>query len=115
MLAIKLRRIGKKHQPSYRLVVLEKRSKLSGKYLEDLGWHDPLGKKHEFNKERVLHWLKIGAKPSDTVHNLLISSGIISGAKIAVHKKSKTKTESTPQTEAKSAEAKPEAAVEAKP
>ena len=41
MLAIKLKRIGKKHQPSYRIVVAEKRSKLNGRYVEDLGWLNP--------------------------------------------------------------------------
>jgi len=87
MLAIKLKRIGKKHQPSYRLVVQEKREKLGGRYAEDLGWYNPLLKKHEFNKERITYWLKIGAQPTDTVHNLLVKEGVISGPKIAVHKK----------------------------
>ena len=45
MLAIKLKKIGKKHQPSFRLVVDEKRSKLLGGNFEDLGWYDPKSKK----------------------------------------------------------------------
>lgn len=93
MLAIKLQRIGKKHQPSYRLIVQEKREKLNGRSVEDLGWYNPLLKKYEFKKERVEHWIKIGAKPTDTVHNLLITAQIISGKKIAVHAKSKKKEE----------------------
>lgn len=89
MLAIKLQRIGKKHQPSYRLIVQEKREKLGGRSAEDLGWYNPILDKHEIKKERVEHWLKVGAKPTDTVHNLLITAGVISGAKIPVHKKPK--------------------------
>src|SRR3989344_4738137 len=93
MLAIKLQRIGKKHQPSYRLVVQEKREKLNGRYAEDLGWFNPLLDKKEFKKERIAHWLKIGAQPTDTVHNLLVSAGIIAGPKIPVHKQAKKKEE----------------------
>ena len=95
MLAIKLQRIGKKHQPSYRLIVQEKREKLNGRSVEDLGWYNPLLKKYEFKKERVEHWIKTGAKPTDTVHNLLVTAGVISGAKIPVHKKAKKKEEVT--------------------
>lgn len=93
MLAIKLKRIGKKHQPSFRVVVAEKRSKLGGRYVEDIGWFNP--KTDEFNvkKERVAHWLKNGAQPTDTVHNLLIKSGVITGSKIPVHKKKKVEKE----------------------
>ncbi|OGY63141.1 MAG: 30S ribosomal protein S16 [Candidatus Harrisonbacteria bacterium RIFCSPHIGHO2_01_FULL_44_13] len=94
MLVLKLKRIGKKHQASFRLVVDEKRHKLLGKNLEDLGWYNPRNKKHEFNKERILHWIKNGAQASDTVHNLLISAGIIQGKKIAVHKKAKAESDS---------------------
>ncbi len=86
MLVLKLRRIGKKHQPAYRLVVTEKRTKLDGKYLDDLGWYNPRSKQHQFKKERVLHWLGHGAQKTDTVHNLLIKAGVIEGNKIAVHK-----------------------------
>jgi small subunit ribosomal protein S16 len=90
MLMIRLQRIGKKHQPAYRLVVGEKRNKLrGGKQLEDLGWFNPVSDKSEFKKERILHWMKMGAKPSDTVHNLLVNAKIVEGKKIAVHKKPK--------------------------
>lgn len=109
MLMLKLKRVGKKHQASYRLVVDEKRSKLLGENIEDLGWYNPNTKKHELKKERILYWIKIGAQPSDTVHNLLIKVGIIEGKKIAVHKKSKNsevKSEAAP-AEIKTAEVKP--------
>lgn len=109
MLALKLKRIGKKHQASFRLIVNEKRSKLDGKYIEDLGWYNPREDKFEFNKERISYWLKNGAQPTDTVHNLLITPGIIEGKKIAVHKKAKAKKEAVP---ASAAPAAPTAPVE---
>ncbi len=92
MLAMKLQRIGKKHQPSYRLIVTEKRSKLLGPAAEDLGWFNPLLNKREFKRERIEYWLKIGAKPTDTVWNLLVSDGIVPGNKRAVHKQAKKKS-----------------------
>ena len=96
MLAIKLKRIGKKHQPAYRLVVQEKRSKLGGPSREDLGWWNPTQKKHEFKRERVTYWMKIGAQPTDTVWNLLITAGVIEGKKRAVHKQPKKKDADAP-------------------
>jgi len=93
MLAIKLRRIGKKHQPSFRIVVAERRSKLGGRYVDDLGWLNPLSKEFKINKERAEHWLKTGAKATASVHNLLVKSGVIGGQKRPVHKKKKVETE----------------------
>jgi len=93
MLAIKLRRIGRSRQPSYRLIVAEKRSKVGGKYVEDLGWYNPKEKTREFRSERVKYWLGVGVKPTDTAHNLLVSAGIINKPKIAVHNQSKEKEE----------------------
>ena len=89
MLMFKLKRIGKKHQASFRLIVDEKRHKLYGENIEDLGWYDPRAKKSQFNLERVNYWLKNGVQPSDTVHNLFLAAGILKGKKIAVHKKPK--------------------------
>ena len=91
MLMLKLKRIGKKHQASFRLVVDEKRHKMVGTNVEDLGWYNPRADKFEFKKDRVEHWIKVGAKPTDTVHNLLVTAGILSGKKIAVHKQPKKK------------------------
>lgn len=98
MLTIKLKRIGKKHQPSYRLIVQEKREKLGGRYAEDLGWYNPMQDKYEFKRERVEHWLKVGAQPTDTVHNLLVTAGVIQGSKTPVHKKAKKKEEAATST-----------------
>ena len=93
MLVLKLQRRGKKHQPFYRLVVSERRSKVTGQEVESLGWYDPKSKERKFNKERILHWLQNGAQKTDSVHNLLIRDGIIEGSSIAVHNKPKASEE----------------------
>ncbi len=77
MLAIKLQRIGKKHQAMYRLVVGERRSKLNGRQVEDLGWYNPHTKEAKFNATRVNHWMSKGAQPTDTVRVLLGKHGVL--------------------------------------
>jgi small subunit ribosomal protein S16 len=89
MIAIKLRPVGKKKQISYRVAVMEKKSKLVGKFIEDLGWYNPHTNKFGINAQRATHWIGVGAQPTDTVHNILVDAKIVVGAKIAVHKKSK--------------------------
>ncbi|MGC9599465.1 MAG: 30S ribosomal protein S16 [Minisyncoccia bacterium] len=91
MLAIKLQRIGKKHHPSYRLVVAEKRSKMAAPPVEDLGSYHPLTKVAALNKERVAHWVKMGAQPTLTVHNLLVAHGALSLPKKTVKTRKKAK------------------------
>jgi len=92
MVVIRFQRRGKKHQPTFRIVADNKRSKLDGAFLEDLGWYNPHSKEVGLKAERIQYWLSVGARPSDTVHNLLISNNVLEGKKISVHKKSK-KTE----------------------
>ena len=84
MLAIKLQRIGKKHQPSYRLVVAERRSRMPGPPVEDLGFYNSSTKTFQAKKDRVLHWVKVGAQPTDSVHNLLTKHRILTVAKRTV-------------------------------
>jgi small subunit ribosomal protein S16 len=84
MLAIKLQRIGKKHQPSYRVVVAEKRSKMAAPPVEDLGSYNPFTKATTVKKERVSHWVKMGAQPTTTAHNLLVKEGAIVAPKKTV-------------------------------
>lgn len=92
MLTIRLTRKGKKNQPFFRVVVIDKRrSSKGGRAVEVLGYVDPLTKKKSLKKERVLHWLKNGAKASPTVHNLLVSEKIIEAKKINVSKNPKKK------------------------
>ncbi len=108
MLAIKLQRIGKKHQPSYRVVVAPKRSKLGSPPVEDLGSYNPFTKQVIVKKERAAYWIGVGAKPTPTAHNLLVREGVIPGPKIAIKVKTKPQTEgagtqASPETEAPAA------------
>jgi small subunit ribosomal protein S16 len=92
MLVIRLLRIGKKNQPSFKIVVTErKRPPKGGRFIEEVGFWNPLTEKKVLKTQRIKYWLSKGAQPSDTVHNLLISENIIKGKKIPKHKKPKEK------------------------
>ena len=75
---IRLKRIGRKKRPFYRVVVVDSRTRRDGREIERLGYYNPLPKEPEIklNKERILHWLENGAQPTDTVMNLLKKQGI---------------------------------------
>ena len=72
MLRIRLRRVGKKKQPSYRIVVADSRSPRDGAFVERIGHYDPLidPPAVTLNKERALEWLSRGAQPSDAVQRI---------------------------------------------
>jgi len=112
MIKIRLLRIGRKHQPSYKIVVVdERRGPKSGKFIEQLGFYNPITKEKNVNKERTEYWLSVGAQASDTVHNLLVREGVIKGEKKAVHStKKKEKKEEAPKKESKPEELKKEEA-----
>ncbi|HEY5885768.1 MAG TPA: 30S ribosomal protein S16 [Pyrinomonadaceae bacterium] len=77
MLAIKLMRTGAKKQPSYRVVVKEKKSKRDGAYLENVGTYNPTRQPAEvkLKMDRVRYWLSKGAQPTLTVDRLIKASG----------------------------------------
>lgn len=106
MLAIKFQRIGKKHQPGYRLVVAEKKSKLGGPPVEQIGFYNPATKEATLNNERAKYWLGVGAKPTVTIHNLLIKQGVISGPKIKLKMPAKKVEEAVVSARAATVEAK---------
>lgn len=82
MLTIRLQRRGRKNDPSFRVIILDsKRGPKSGSYLELLGSYDARTDRVELNAERIKHWMKEGSQVSDTVHNLLVSQGIIDAKK----------------------------------
>ena len=94
MLVIRFFRVGKKNQPSFKIVVIDKKkSSTKGRFVEEVGFYNPLTKEKVLKPERIKYWLSVGAKPSDTVYNLLVSEKIIEGKKIDVHKESKKKEE----------------------
>ena len=77
MLKLRLKRIGRKRSPSYRLVVMENTTRRDGRSIDEVGYYDPIVKKYQFNKEKIQKWLNCGAKPSKTVLNLLKKEKII--------------------------------------
>lgn len=79
MVTIRLARFGKRKHPTYRFIVSDKRKDTKGTYLESLGHYDPhtTPPTIEVNVERVKYWFSVGAQPSNTVHNLLVTKGVI--------------------------------------
>ncbi len=85
MLRIKLQRVGRKHDPSYRLVVTDKRTgPKSNKHVAIVGHYDTIRKKTQLKVDEIKKWLSNGAKPTDTVYNILVSEKVIEGKKINV-------------------------------
>ena len=89
MLMIRLQRVGRIHEPTFRLVLTDsKNSTKSGKFLEILGTYNPkaIDKKLRttFVNDRIKYWLSQGAKLSDTMHNFLVHDKIIEGKKVNV-------------------------------
>src|SRR3990167_6161352 len=96
MLMVRLQRVGRTHEPAFRLVLTDsKNSTKSGRFKEILGSYDPRKSKDFFETERIKYWLSQGVTPTATVNNLLVSNKIITGPKINVSSKSK-KTSPTP-------------------
>ena len=91
MLKIRLKRVGKKKQAYFRIVVMEHARKPKGKYLEFFGSWNPHKDKINVDAERVKYWLSKGAQPSDTVHNLLVGVGILKQPKKVTWKPKKKK------------------------
>ena len=73
MVKIRLRRMGAKKAPYYRVVVADSRSPRDGRFIEELGVYDPMadGEKLRLDAERVKYWISQGAQPTDTVRGLL--------------------------------------------
>jgi small subunit ribosomal protein S16 len=77
MIRIRLRRVGAKRQPSYRVVVADSRSPRDGRFIERLGWYNPRTNPPSFTiqEDRALYWLSVGAQPTDAVARLLKKMG----------------------------------------
>jgi small subunit ribosomal protein S16 len=89
MLTFKLSRRGKKKQPTYRLVVVDKKKDPWGMIKEDVGSYNPHTKKSQFKIERIKFWISKGAQPSPTVHNILVKEKILDAAKKRIKIKKK--------------------------
>lgn len=79
MVKIRLRRMGRRNRPFYRVVVADSRSPRDGKFIETIGHYNPLTEPAtmDINEEKALKWLRCGAQPSDTVRSLLAKLGIM--------------------------------------
>ena len=87
MLTIRLFRIGRKNQPAFKIVVIDKRrSSTRGRFVEEVGVYNPLNKQRNLKGDRIKYWISQGAQPSPTVHNMLVTDKVIEGKKIAKHK-----------------------------
>ncbi|MDT6980777.1 30S ribosomal protein S16 [Levilactobacillus zymae] len=76
---IRLKRVGSKKRPFYRIVVADSRSPRDGRFIENVGTYNPVVNPAEvkLNEESIMNWLNNGAQPSDTVKNLLSNAGIM--------------------------------------
>ncbi|RAK23344.1 small subunit ribosomal protein S16 [Anoxybacillus vitaminiphilus] len=76
---IRLKRMGAKKSPFYRIVVADSRSPRDGRFIETIGTYNPVAEPAQINinEELALKWLQNGAKPSDTVRNLFSKQGIL--------------------------------------
>ncbi len=85
MLMIRFQRIGRTNDPSFRIVLLEHaRAARTGKIVEQLGNYNPRTKAFSIDEARVQEWIGKGAQPTDTVRNLLITKGVLTGSKVDV-------------------------------
>lgn len=77
MLKLRLKRNGRKRQPSYRLVIMESTSRRDGRPVDEVGYYNPITKTSYFNEEKITKWLNYGVQPTETVLQLLKKSNLI--------------------------------------
>ena len=95
---LRLKRMGAKQKPFYRIVAADSRSPRDGRFIETVGTYNPIKKDIELNvnEERALYWLNNGAEPTDTVRSLLVKAGVMkkyADSKVKVAKKATKKEE----------------------
>jgi small subunit ribosomal protein S16 len=95
---IRLTRLGKRHMPFYRIIVVDSKKKRDGAYIESLGYYNPLRNPAEIkvNVERAVEWILKGAQPSDTARDILSKAGVMK----RVHEIKYGKRETTDETNA---------------
>jgi small subunit ribosomal protein S16 len=77
MLKLRLKRIGRKGSPSYRLVIMENTCRRDGRPIDELGYYNPITKKYKFDTNKLQKWLSYGVKPTKTVLSLLKKAEIL--------------------------------------
>ncbi len=80
---IRLKRMGRRHKPSYRVAVVDGRRARDSKVIEEVGSFDPMvtdeSRQTALKTDRIQYWIGVGAQPSDTVRRLLVKQGVIEG------------------------------------
>ena len=78
MVKLRLRRMGAKKRPSYRIVAADSRSPRDGAFIESVGFYDPITDPATINVnlDRARHWLAVGAQPTDTVRSIFTRAGV---------------------------------------
>lgn len=76
---IRLKRMGSNKKPFYRIVVADSRAPRDGKFIEEIGFYNPISqpKQVKINDEKAVKWLSNGAQPTDTVKTLLVNNGVM--------------------------------------
>ena len=77
MLKLRLKRLGKKRSPFYRLVIMENTCRRNGRPIDEVGYYNPMTKQYKFETEKIKKWLGYGVKPTETVVSLLKKAEII--------------------------------------
>lgn len=79
MVKIRLKRMGANKKPFYRIVVADSRSPRDGRFIEELGYYNPVSepKVVKINDEKAIKWLSVGAQPTETVKNLFKKNGVL--------------------------------------
>lgn len=81
MVRIRLQRLGRTNRPFYRIAAMDQRSRRDGRFIEQLGWYDPLAsdasRQVSVNDERARYWIGVGAQPTPTVRDILARRNVI--------------------------------------
>ncbi len=126
MVRLRLQRLGRTNRAFFRISAMDKRSRRDGRFIEQIGWYDPVAadvsKQIGLNEERAKYWVSVGAQPSPTVRDILVKRNLMPrepweaerARQREVVKKNLEKAAAAP-AEKKEGEAKAEAKAEAKP
>lgn len=113
MVRIRMQRVGRRHVPFYRINAIDKQIKRDGKVLENLGWYNPTARDESkqllLNDERVKHWLALGARPSDTMMDILAKRNLVDAAAWKAVRDGRAKARQEHAAKLAAAPAKPEA------
>ena len=80
-----MQRVGRINQPAYRIIVVEHtEGPKTGNFIDTVGTYNPRTKDRKLDEGKIKHWMSVGAQPSATVHNMLVSAGLLNAKKINI-------------------------------